>query len=85
MPIARPMSTREIPWRSTIVRTLPRCAPSAIRIPNSCVRWLTENAMTPAIPAAVMTSASRAKSPSSAAVSLHGARDAERTSATVRK
>ena len=49
--------------------TFVRAAPSAMRMPNSCVRWLTENATTPAIPAAVITSASSPNSPSSVAVS----------------
>ena len=41
-------------------------------MPNSCVRWLTENAITPAMPAAVMTSASRPNSPISATTTRRG-------------
>ena len=60
------MSTSERPCRSTIVRTLPRCAPSAMRMPNSCVRWLTENAMTPAMPAAVIDQREQGEEPEQA-------------------
>ena len=37
-------------------------------MPISCVRWLTEYAITPAMPAAVMQSASAANAPRSSAV-----------------
>ena len=44
-------------------------APRASRTPSSCLRWLTDSAITPAIPAAVMTSASPANIASRMAVS----------------
>ena len=56
-----------------------------MRIPNSCVRWLTENAITPAMPAAVMTSASNPNMPISATTTRRGASAVDRTSASVRK
>ena len=37
-----PAATSHVPWPSTIRRTEPRLAPSAIRSPNSRVRWLTD-------------------------------------------
>ena len=64
VPPASPINTWSNPCRKTICKTAPRLAPSAIRIPISWVRWFTENASTPPIPAAVMTSASSANKPS---------------------
>ena len=49
-----------------------------MRTPNSCDRWLTENAMTPARPAAVMSSAMPANTPMSVAV-RRGADERRRT------
>ena len=72
-PIARPPSVNRKPSPTTIDTTFDRLAPSATRTPNSCVRWLTEKAMTPAIPAAVITSASAANKPSNVVVSRGGA------------
>ena len=56
-----------------------------MRIPNSCVRWLTEKATTPAMPAAVITSASSPNIPISATTTRRGVSVIERTSASVRK
>ncbi len=55
-----------------------------MRTPNSCERWLTENAITPARPAAVMRSAMPANTPISVAVRRGAESDAERTSSSVR-
>src|SRR5262249_50265947 len=53
-PIARPIPTWRMPCPSTIARTLSGRAPSAMRMPNSCRRCPTENAITPAMPVAVI-------------------------------
>ena len=82
-PRLRPIVTSISPSRMTIASTPVRAAPSAIRMPNSCVRWLTENAITPAIPAAVMTRARRPNMPISATTTRRGARPWDRTSASV--
>jgi hypothetical protein len=41
MPMATPISARAMPWKTTIPRTWPVSAPSAMRIPISCVRCFT--------------------------------------------
>ena len=53
------------PRVSTSESTSAICAPSAMRMPNSRLRWLTENARTPKTPTAERSSASSAKPPSS--------------------
>jgi polyhydroxybutyrate depolymerase len=45
-PSATPSATNFIPWPTISFKTVPVCAPSAIRMPISCVRWATECAMT---------------------------------------
>ena len=61
-PIARPTSDQLQPLAQHHAQHVGRArAPSAMRMPNSCVRWLTEKATTPAMPAAVITSASSAE------------------------
>ena len=46
-PTASPMAISPIPLRTIISRTSPRAAPSAIRIPISCVRRATAYDITP--------------------------------------
>ena len=60
-PRASPASTGRIPCPRTIRCTLDGSAPRAMRMPNSRRRWPTENAMTPAMPVAVMIRARPAK------------------------
>ena len=55
-----------------------------MRTPNSCARWLTENAITPARPVAVISSAMPAKTPINVAVRRGADSDAARTSSSVR-
>ena len=46
-PTTTPASASCIPWLTTIVRTCPVPAPSASRMPISCVRCSTEYAISP--------------------------------------
>ena len=49
-PAATPPMTSTNPCRNTSRRIAPRSAPSAMRIPISCVRWLAANETTPYTP-----------------------------------
>src|SRR5580658_6707417 len=55
----------------------------ASRIPNSRVRWLTENASTPATPTTAMASATAAKPPKTNVFSRSGVSTSARISASV--
>ena len=46
-PIAAPTATGRSDWLRISRTTLPGVAPSAMRTPISCVRWLTKYAITP--------------------------------------
>jgi len=46
-PITPPMTAKAVPSFKTKPMTLERCAPSAMRTPNSCVRCATPNDITP--------------------------------------
>ena len=83
--MASPASTRTSPCRSTMARMDRRSAPSASRRPNSRVRWLTEVAMTAAMPLTVMTKARAANRLSSSTESRRVAVVPARVSARVRK
>ena len=75
-----PPSTR---LRSTPVRIVRGCDPTASRMPNSRVRPLTENASTPATPTTEIASATAAKPPNTIAFSRSGASTSARTSSSV--
>src|SRR6185295_1722323 len=84
-PSARPAATRTIDSRRTRCRTEPGFAPRAMRMPNSCVRSPTENAMTPAMPADVTARARAANSARSVAVRRGEASELVRTWSSVWK
>ena len=75
IPTTVPVNASINPCRTTIISTDCRDAPSAIRIPNSFVRCVTESAITAAIPLALIINASNAKSPSKIVVTRGDATD----------
>ena len=78
-PTASPNNTSVIPCRMIIVTMRARVAPSAMRMPISFVRCVTASAITPLNPAAVIASATRAKSPNSHAVRRGEATESSKT------
>ncbi len=83
-PAAIPARTIFTPRVSTRETTSTICAPSAIRMPNSRLRWLTPKANTAKMPTAESSNASAAKPPSSRARNLGRAMDSATISSMVR-
>src|ERR1051325_2074282 len=83
IPTVKPISTSVIPCRITIARMPVRVAPNAMRIPISRVRCVTDSAITPVRPAAVIISARTAKRPSSQTVRRGDATESSRTCCSV--
>ena len=79
-PAARPNSISVNACRIIMVKIRTLVAPRAIRIPISRVRCVTANAITPVSPAAVMTSARTANTPSSQVVWRGDATESSSTS-----
>src|SRR6185437_14052847 len=82
-PATTPSAAITTPSRTTLARILRGSAPSAIRMPNSRVRPLTENPSTPATPITEISNATMAKPPKTRALILSGARISVRTSWSV--
>ena len=83
-PITTPANASRMPSITMALRTWPGAAPSAMRMPNSCVRCWTEYAINPQMPMAASSSAALPKIVSS--VMLNRSRAVERvtTSSMVR-
>ena len=82
-PAHTPIPAMVRPWNKTSLRMWLGFAPTAIRMPNSRVRPLTENASTPATPTTEISSATVANPPNTTAFSREGVRTSARTSPSV--
>jgi hypothetical protein len=80
---ATPAAAISAPCAITPVTRCRGCAPTASRMPNSRVRWLTENASTPATPTTAMASATAAKPPNTSVFSRSGVSTSARMSSSV--
>jgi hypothetical protein len=83
-PMPMPTSASVAPWRTTMPRTRPWTAPSAMRIPSSRRRWVTEYAITPYSPSAASTSAVAPNAARSTRLNRRGASGAATTSSMAR-